>query len=235
MILFLIFAVTVFALVCIYIGAPVLRERAVASRGHFATLSVLGFLPLIAAGIYLKVGMPAALSGDAVPPSPQAPVFDAATIAQLPEQERQQMIAAMVANLRDRLEHQDGSIDEWRMLTRSYGALGERQLSIETWEKIAARTDALLTDKREYAIAWVSARQSDQEAIDTPMQSLLGELLDANPQDPLPLYFLGIAAKQDGNPARAIELWTTLEAQVPETAPLKLTLQQLIEDAHDGN
>ncbi|WP_062228979.1 c-type cytochrome biogenesis protein CcmI [Aureimonas frigidaquae] len=67
-------------------------------------------------------GVAGATSGPAVPPPSQDAV---AAMAQLPEQERQAQIAAMVDGLAARLEAEPDDIEGWKRLIRSYSVLGD--------------------------------------------------------------------------------------------------------------
>lgn len=232
MIVFFLIAGLIACLFCAYLGLPLLRKTQNPKRSNFMIAGFIGLLPILAFSIYTQIGAPS-LSVPATPPASVAsdePNPDVAAIAQLPEAERQDMINAMVARLSERLTREDGSIEDWRMLARSYGVLGDNDNAIATHAHIAARADASIEDQREYVIAWTRQRRSDEEPIDAPIIDALNILYAENKADPLPLFFLGMAAKQSGDNERASFLWTKLNEQVPADAPLKVTLENFIEE-----
>ncbi|MEE4349985.1 MAG: cytochrome C biosynthesis protein [Pacificimonas sp.] len=66
----------------------------------------------------------------------------------------------------------------------------------------------------------------------TPAAQLaFGRASELDPDHPAPLYFLGMAHLQSGEPARAIEAWQTLAARTPPGAPWEADLTRKLNAA----
>lgn len=80
-----------------------------------------------------------------LPPEGGAPMLrgpnaaDMANAAQMSEEDRQNMIRGMVANLSERLATEGGSAEEWARLINAYGVLGEKDQAQAIWTEAQAR------------------------------------------------------------------------------------------------
>ncbi|PWR22074.1 c-type cytochrome biogenesis protein CcmI [Zavarzinia compransoris] len=84
---------------------------------------------------------PAVVAGLAATDGPAAPGPDAgdvAAAADLPPDERQNMIEGMVQRLAERLKDEPGDLDGWLRLARAYDVLGRLPEAAAAWEKAAA-------------------------------------------------------------------------------------------------
>ncbi len=206
-----------------------------AGRGArlFAAL-IIGAMPVAAAFLYLDIGAPYALSEAgrqaASTQAEQRATENAAAIAAMAPAERAAIIERMVAGLADRLARQPDDVDGWRMLGRSYAALGNFAQSTDAWREAASRSGEA-EDLRELAAALLSGRDADDNQVNAELKAVLEALLAGNENDPLALYFLGHAAAQDGDADIAVTYWTKLRASLPPDSPLTPKLDGLIADA----
>ena len=204
------------------------------TRGIF--IAIIAMVPIFAGFIYLEIGAPNALSLTQTPQnSASTPSLDAETIAAMPEEDRNAMIETMVSGLAARLSESGGDIDEWRMLARSYETLGRSEDALGVWRQIIVRAEATINDHKGFAFASVNVRKSEEEPIGEILQESLNKILMADAGDPLALYFLGVAASQAGDRARAVDYWQTLLRDVPPEAPLHAKLQEMIAGTHSAN
>jgi cytochrome c-type biogenesis protein CcmH len=82
-----------------------------------------------------------------LPPAPHAGALspvgptedDLAAAQELSAEERQEMIAGMVAQLSDRLATEGGTPQEWAQLISSYGVLGETERAAAIWQEAQQR------------------------------------------------------------------------------------------------
>ncbi|MEX2518907.1 MAG: c-type cytochrome biogenesis protein CcmI [Paracoccaceae bacterium] len=83
-------------------------------------------------------GAPRSTPRDDAPAEPREPsAGDVAAAAEMPPEDRQEMIRGMVAQLHDRLkdEGRAADVNEWGKLIRSYGVLGDRETAREAYEE----------------------------------------------------------------------------------------------------
>ena len=200
----------------------------VSRAGRMAAFGALGAAPLAAVLLYLNLGAPQALTA----PRGAAQSGGAEeAIAALPEEERRRMIEGMVAGLAERLKSEPDNPEGWRMLARSYHVLGRPQDSVAAWREFLKRGDAGAEDWRQYAYSMMDLRPQGDDTVSAELEEALLKLQSFNPDDPLALYNLGHAARDRGDKAKALALWTRLQETLPPDTPLAPTLSRLISEA----
>ena len=229
----LVSVLTVFA-----VGFPILRRQSPGEKTLTSTLDYILFgalvsAPIIAAVIYLNVGTPDSLSTEFAMQS-AAQSNPANAIADLPPEDRAAMIENMVAGLAARLQEDPSDIDGWRMLARSYAALGRTEESVGAFREIVTRDSAAGPDDwRNYATAMLALRGPGPGPYSVDFKNALVILKEFNPDDPLALFYLGLVARDEGQPETALIHWRRLAAIIPEDAPITEQLRGLIEET-DG-
>jgi len=188
--------------------------------------------PLLAAFIYSNIGAPESLSAgfemQAAAPSPA----DAASIAALSAEERGAVIENMVAGLQARLRDQPDDIEGWRMLARSYGVLNRPQGVALAYREITARDPAVSAqDWQVFAGALLEARPDGDETVSGEVFAVLTKLQSIRDDHPLALFYLGFAARDRGEPEKALGLWRRLLEQMPADASFRPTVENLIATA----
>ena len=215
------------------VAAPFLsaarREGARLGASRIGAVAVLAAAPVGALAIYFAVGAPACLSPEFHEDlRAEAAVDPAEAIAALPPEERAQMIEAMVAGLAARLEAEPDDLEGWRMLGQSYAVMGRTGESVAAYRQVIDRQDAPgAEDWRNYANALLATATPDAPFNDDLIGALT-RLLALNANDPLALFYLGYAAREAGEPARALGLWRRLVDIVPADAPIMPQLEGLI-------
>ncbi|HEU4351370.1 MAG TPA: c-type cytochrome biogenesis protein CcmI [Burkholderiales bacterium] len=173
-------------------GAP---DRGAAARGRGAAWAVGAGLPLLAAALYLVVGNPGALAPQSDP--------HAITVQQLD---------AMVERLATRLRDSPGDVEGWKLLGRSYGALGRFPESAEAYAKAAAldpRDAQLLAD-----FADVLAMARGQRLEGEP-EKLIARALELDPNNLKALALAGTAAYARKDYVAAAAQWEKMLPLVP--------------------
>jgi cytochrome c-type biogenesis protein CcmH len=128
-------------------------------------------------------------------------------------------LAAAVTQLEQRLAKEPDDADGWRLLSRSYGLLGETEKAAD-----AARRAAALDAKGGGEPADPSAAGEDLVTANSgkvvpEARRLFEAALAANPGDPRARFFLGLGEAQDGHGDQALTSWLALEADSPPDAP----------------
>jgi cytochrome c-type biogenesis protein CcmH len=143
-------------------------------------------------------------------------------------EERATMIRGMVDGLAARLEQQPDDVEGWRMLGRSFAALGEPARSAEAYLQVASRLPDDLTAQVEYAEALLA-----QERIDQPpspkVVAQLQQVLALDADNAIALFHLGRAAAASGDADAAVRHWNRLLAQMPADSPARAQLERLME------
>jgi len=170
---------------------------------------------------------PPAQSPAAMPPSAAVEEMDKTTANATPEQ-RQAMIEAMVARLAARLEKEPGDVAGWTQLGRSYMVLNQPDKARDAFARAARLEPGDVSLKELYAEAIVAAAGDGQ--LPEAATTLWREVLDAEPQNPDALWYVGLAEAAAGRPDTARVLWTRLLGQLSEgTADYREVSQRLAE------
>lgn len=165
-----------------------------------------------AAGGLAGTGRPPAAGGLPGPTEEQM-----AAAQDMDPEAQQEMIRGMVEGLAARLEDDPDDLDGWQRLGRSYAVLGEPAKAAEAFEQaaeLAPEDPAILAA---WADALLAARDPDEPAVlsDTFVE-VMERLYALDPDSLRALWFLGVRAMQDNDPAAARDYWERLLAQLPE-------------------
>jgi cytochrome c-type biogenesis protein CcmH len=167
-------------------------------------------LPVLALGIYLQLGTPAAIN-----PIAQAPVDD-------------QQIKQMIDTLAGRLKENPDNPKGWAMLARSYKVVGRFEEAQQAFEKAGAIVNAdpdLLVDYAEL----LGIRAGNN--LDGKPQQMIDEALRLSPDHPMGLMMAGVAAYQRADYPSAITRWEKLLSLMPPDSPDAQQMQTNIADA----
>jgi cytochrome c-type biogenesis protein CcmH len=189
-------------------GAP---ERRPPARGRAAAWAVGAGLPLLAAALYLVVGNPGALLPQSDP--------HAITVQQLD---------AMVERLASRLRDSPGDVEGWKLLGRSYSALGRFPESADAYAKAAAldpRDAQLLAD-----LADVLAMARGQRLEGEP-EKLIARALELDPTNLKALALAGTAAYARKDYATAAAQWEKMLPLVPPDSEDARTIRAYVHEA----
>jgi cytochrome c-type biogenesis protein CcmH len=164
-------------------------------------------------------------AGDTNGPTPE----QMQALEAMPAEERQAMIRGMVDGLAARLEQQPDDVEGWRMLGRSFAALGEPAKSAEAYRQVASRLPDDVTAQVEYAEALLAQESMDQPPSPATVAQLEGVLaLDSD--NPVALFHLGRAAVARGDAETAARHWRRLLTQMPADAPARAQLERLLQN-----
>ena len=192
-------------------------------EGRGAAITVMLLVPLLAVFIYLIKGTPAALSPGKITVAEQAGKGPAHAVTA-------EQINAMVQGLAARLEKNPQDADGWRMLGRSYVALGRYQDAIGALDKAVAmipNDPDLLAD---YADAL--AMTSGQTLKGKPME-MVNRALKLDPNHEKSLWLAGTAAYNDGNYPGAVAYWNRLLKQMAPGSKESQQVMSIIAEAQD--
>lgn len=198
---------------------------------NLAFVGVLGATPLFAGALYLVIGAPIALSPAARAPvsRSQPPAVAADAIAAMSPEDRAAAITSMVEGLAARLETEPDDVDGWRMLARSYSALGRNAEAADALREAVARTNPPASDDLRNLTLLLVGTMADA-SVNDEAAGYLGVLLERNPNDPMALFYAGMAARERGDAETALVRWRRLKEVLPADAPIHAQLDSLIDE-----
>lgn len=187
--------------------APASTRQTARWPGVLAALLV----PLLALGLYLKIGTPHALNPDALNPPAADP------ITQL------QQVETMLPKLVQRLQAQPNDPMGWNMLGKAYMALERFPEAAQAYAKLAELQPDEAQVMADYADAQAMAQ--GQNLTGKPSE-LIARALQLDPNNGKALFLAGFAAQEAGQPKAAIAHWEKLLAQVPPDSEDAAVLRQ---------
>jgi cytochrome c-type biogenesis protein CcmH len=170
------------------------EASAAPSDGRRAALVVGIVVPLLAIGIYLATGSLRGLE-------PHAGAPDAA------------QVEAMVARLAAKLRENPDDVEGWKLLGRSYAAMGRYQDAVNAFAKAAERSPRDAQLLADFADVLAMARG---QSLQGEPEKLVERALEIDPKNLKALALLGTAAYERKDYARAAELWSRMLPLVPE-------------------
>lgn len=203
------------------------REKpAGGKKSIMAALPLAALAPLAAFLIYGLLGNPA---GEATQAGQQLAARNRAQMAaEMSPEDRTRMISGMVEGLAARLEENPDDVEGWTMLGRSYAVIGEFDKSAAAYERaisLSPENPDLHVGRIE---ALMSARAAQGLGLNDEVADAVNALAALNEDHPFALYFQGLAASQKGDAEAAREYWSRLVAMMPEEAPERARLIEMI-------
>ncbi len=180
-------------------STPHSENKAVPAGGRRFAYALALAIPVLAAGLYFKIGSPHVITASTAMPSRQA--------APNRGMRSQQDIEANVDALAKRLEQNPTDANGWRMLGRSY-------LTLEKYKEAAvafARASALRPDDADLLADYAFALgMANGQRLHGRPQELIDKALKLDPENPKALELAGTAAYEAKNYSEAIGYWERL-------------------------
>ena len=182
---------------------PLLRDRAM--RGRFLLAAALAALVLgLGVGAYVMLGTPSLALRSLTGPSNTD-------------------IRGLVATLAQRVVRQSPNDPRgWTLLGRGYLTLNDPADAAAAFKR--ALFVAQPAQRAPLLSAYGEALSSASGGVTPEAQAAFEDALKLDPHDAASLFYLGQAAAQRGDRNRALQYWTTLQADTPASAPLHAML-----------
>ncbi|HEX2526399.1 MAG TPA: c-type cytochrome biogenesis protein CcmI [Geminicoccus sp.] len=167
---------------------------------------------------------------DAAGPTASGPsAADVQAMAALSPEERNERIRSMVDGLDARLQDDPNDLEGWLRLGRARMVLGEKDRAAAAFEQasrlrpddpqiLADLGDALMTDLDE---------ASGLPLVGPKARTVFERMAALAPDDPRPPWFLGLAAAQAGDRAKAASYWQSLLDRLPADHPDRAAIEEL--------
>lgn len=180
-------------------SAPPPENKTVPAAGRRFAYALALAIPLLAAGLYFKIGSPDAITASTAMQSPQ--------VAPNRGMRSQQDIEANVDALAKRLEQNPNDANGWSMLGRSY-------LTLEKYKEAAAafaRASAVKPEDADLLADYAFALgMANGQRLSGQPQELINKALKLDPENPKALELAGTAAYEAKNYTEAIGYWERL-------------------------
>jgi cytochrome c-type biogenesis protein CcmH len=177
-------------------------------RRRFIAVAALIALPFGAVALYLALGFPG------LPDQPLAARTDG------PEN---RSIAALVAQVEDRLERNPQDGRGWEVIGPVYMRLGRFDDAVKARRHVVRLLGASATREADLGEALVAAANG---VVTAEAKSAFDRALALDARDPRAKFFAGLAAQQDGKDAEAAAIWRDLLAHAPADAPWANVVRQ---------
>lgn len=195
------------------------KVLAAGSRGLAYAIALT--IPLLAIGLYFRIGSPQAISASTSAPT--------RTAAPVPGQGMsQQAIEANVATLARRLEQNPNDANGWRMLGRSYLTMEKYKDATVAFSRASALTPEDADLLADYAF---SLGMANGQRLRGQPQELINKALKLDPENPKALELAGTAAFEAKNYKDAIAFWERLLKKSPGDTELTTVLTERINRA----
>jgi len=156
------------------------------------------------------IPMPELAKGTAPGPDEQA-MTNAASMS---DEQRQAMIRGMVEKLAAKQEADPSNLEGWLRLGKAYAVLHEPDKAADAYDKAAALKPDDMAIPLQAARAFL-AELKPPARIPPRVVAWLKQVEAHDPQQPVVLWYLGLAAVQDSHPDDARRYWQALHAQLP--------------------
>lgn len=175
-------------------------------------------IPLLAVPMYLALGTPAALDPSMVASSQQEGAHDISP----------QRIAAMMEQLKIRLQDNPDDLEGWIMLAKTSQAIGRHDESVRAFREIVKRSppDAQLLADFADTLAIANGRSLEGEP-----QQLIEQALAVDPKNVKALALGGTIAFQKKDFTKAALLWRRILESVPPESEFAQRIQGSIAEA----
>jgi cytochrome c-type biogenesis protein CcmH len=160
------------------------------------------------------IPVPELAKGASPAPAPGPDADALANAANMPDEQRQAMVRDMVAKLAAKQDADPGNLEGWLRLGRAYAVLHQPDKAADAYDKAAK----LRPDDVSIPLQEVRALLSDQAPADKLPPRVIGLLkhIEATaPDEPLVLWYLGMAAVQDARIDEARGYWSKLLTKMP--------------------
>jgi cytochrome c-type biogenesis protein CcmH len=166
------------------------------------------------AGAAHAAGIPVPDLAKGIPSTP-GPTPDAmASAANMTDGQRQAMIGGMVAKLAAEQQANPANLDGWLRLGRAYAVLHQPDKAAEAYDRAAKLRPDDVSIPLQEARALLSD-QSPTARLPPRVMALLKQVEATDPDEPVVLWYLGLAAAQDAHADEARGYWSRLLPKLP--------------------
>ena len=131
-----------------------------------------------------------------------------------------------IISLRTRLETDPGNVDHWRLLARSYSAVGAHPQAAAAYARLIELAPEAIELRGDYAEALIRAEDG---FVGPKAVASFETMLMHVPDDPRALYYLALRDAQGGNDLKAAQGWTRILRTAPADAPYRPAIYRILD------
>jgi len=180
-------------------------------RRRAAALAGIVLLPIGAAALYLTLG------------SPQMP--GEPLVARLRAIHEDKSIGALVSQVEAHLERNPNDLRGYEVLAPVYLQLGRFDDAVRAQRKILALGGESAERQADLGVALMAAANG---VVTDEAKAAFDRAQQLDPRDPKSKFYIGVAAEQDGERAKAAEIWRGMLAKAPANAPWIATVREAL-------
>ncbi|HHL19744.1 MAG TPA: c-type cytochrome biogenesis protein CcmI [Thiothrix sp.] len=185
-----------------------------ATETRYGLIFTALFIPLLAIGLYNLIGKQEAIAQSSMKHPDN-----------MTQDEKRTSISKMLSKLENKLKEEPNNIEGWLMLGRSYMVVGRNDDAMKAYTKAAdlspESTNALL----QIADGIATVKEGD---LTGKPETLVLKALQKEPDNIMALWLAGMAAKQRGVNAQALQHWTKLEPMLDPASEERRKVRALI-------
>ena len=131
-----------------------------------------------------------------------------------------------ILSLRTRLETDPDNADHWRLLARSYAAVGDHKQAAAAYARLIELAPEAMELRGDYAETLIRAEDGfvGPRAV-ASFETVLGRL----PDDPRALYYLALRDAQSGDELKAAQGWVRLLRTAPDDASYIAAIHEILD------
>lgn len=181
-----------------------------AGRSPLLAIGIGGFVLIASTALYLQLGAPGL---------PDAPFASrGANVATVMPGNHHMDMQAAVLKLRAKLASNPNDPNDWLLYARTEGTLGDWAKARDAFKQAIA----LGQDGPDVLAAYGEMQVLAEQGIVPPAATtIFTQVLKADPTNDVARYYLALAAAQAGEVKKAIGMWASLAADVPENSPMR--------------
>jgi cytochrome c-type biogenesis protein CcmH len=157
--------------------------------------------------------LPKGLAATEHPPEPTPEQMQAA--AEMPREQRAQMIAGMIEKLAAKMRITPNDLEGWLQLGRAYLVQGDTAKAVDAYDHAAALKPGDPGIKLQTVAALLSGLRPE-DTLPPRAIAMLNEVASVAPDAPEVLWYQGVVAVREGRAAEAREKWTKLVESLPD-------------------
>jgi cytochrome c-type biogenesis protein CcmH len=148
---------------------------------------------------------------------------------QMSPEEREAFVRSMVDRLAAKMKENPQDLDGWLKLANAYRVLEDYDNARDAWGKAANLAPARLDVQLDYAGSLIEGRGDLEKKVPEEFSVVVTRIRNLDPNNPLGLFYAGVAARAEGKTDETKELWGKVMLMMPEGSPERAQLQREID------
>lgn len=185
-----------------------------ATESHYGMIFTALFVPLLAIGLYSLIGKQEAIAQSSMTHPDN-----------MTQEEKRTSISDMLSKLENKLKDEPKNVEGWLMLGRSYMVVNRNEDAVKAYGKALALDGDSPNTLLQTADAFATIAKGN---LTGKPETLVLKALTKEPDNIMALWLAGMAAKQRGVNAQALQHWQKLEPMLDPASEERAKVRSLI-------